>query len=191
MARGCVIFLISGMLMLVTVSSACACSCMSPATVDEAMDKSAAVFLGTVIAIVPLDGRYPVGIEQPVAVTLAVRESWKGPQTATITLYTVINGISCNGYFWEEQADFLVYAHRAVDGRLGVGLCSRTVEGKQAAADLQVLGAGQIPPTPAAPAGPIAAPAQEARLPWLLMLVGGAALSGLIGLVLVQRRRRQ
>ncbi|HYF63145.1 MAG TPA: hypothetical protein VD886_10060 [Herpetosiphonaceae bacterium] len=169
-----------------TPVAAWACSCAQPATAAAALDASAAVFFGTVLTIVPLDGRYPVEHEQPVAVTLAVRESWKGPQTSTITLYTVINAISCEGYFWETGASFLVFARRDPDGRLGVGLCSRTVEAAGAAADLQALGPGRIPPpAPAAPP-PVAATPQDAPFPWLLLGLGGAV--GLIAAILVWRR---
>ena len=190
MGRAFWVVLVGSLLALGSVASAWACSCMSPATADEAMNKSAAVFFGTVMTIVPLDGSYPIQIEEPVAVTFLVRESWKGPQTPTITLYTVINGMSCEGYFWKEQAAFLVYAHRAADGRLAVGLCSRTAEAVEAAADLRVLGAGQVPLPNDIPAGTTEIAPRVARFPWLVVLGGVVGVSGIALLVFRQRRRR-
>lgn len=191
MRRGFWGFVLSSILVLGLVSSACACSCMNPGTVAEAMSRSTAVFFGTVITIVPLDGTYPIQMEEPVAVTLAVRESWKGPQTPTITLYTVINGMSCNGYFWEEAAAFLVYAHSAPDGRLAVSLCSRTSEEARAAEDLTVLGVGHIPQPnriPEVPSAPL--PVQSgSTFPWITLVVSVVSTIGL-GMWFVIRYRR-
>ncbi len=189
MRRGFWVILINALLTLASVTVVWACSCMAPATVDDAMNASTAVFFGTLRTIVPLNGQYPIQSEQPVAVTFAVRESWKGPQTPTITLYTVINGMSCNGYFWKEGAAFLVYAHRAPDGRFGVGLCSRTVEAAWAAADLQVLGPGQAPKPDPIPEESHPAVKLSDPFPWTTVLFSMGILSGLIAIGVVQQRR--
>lgn len=177
-----------------------ACSCAPPPSAAEALAQADSVFAGRVISIVARAGNpaLPPVPEEPVTVVFEVETVWKGPARRTIVLNTVINAMSCEGYFFAEGGEFLVFAYRQRDGSLGVHLCSRTSELGRAAADLAALGAGAAP---AEPADPTAAPNDPAApgagggsagatgsLLALLALGGLALIGGLAGLVLARRR---
>lgn len=127
---------------MTAVQPACvfACSCIAPPPPDEAMANSTAVFAGQVTEIVaPAD----LGGSNPVVVTFAVSQGWKGAEQTTIVVSTTGSSASC-GFEFVKGQEYLVYATES-EGRLQTGLCSRTASLAAAANDIAVLGDGTVP----------------------------------------------
>lgn len=119
-----------------------ACSCIMPATPQESLQDSPAVFMGTVVDIYEptlLDST----ASENVRVTFNVSKAWKGIETKEVTVRTAYSSASC-GYEFEEGKDYIVYTYGASD-YLRVSLCSRTAPLESAGADLVELGEGNIP----------------------------------------------
>lgn len=129
---------------------ALACSCAPPGAPDAEMEKSAAVFSGRVTAV---EAPGPVGgvisSADRVKYTFQVSKVWKGPVAPMINVSSARDSASC-GYEFQIGEEYLVYATEA-QGALTSSLCSRTQPLVRAEEDLQVLGAGQIPPEPERP----------------------------------------
>lgn len=114
-----------------------ACSCAQPQPVQEALQDSTAVFLGTVTEVVkeiPLSG-FP-----QVKVVLSVQKQWKGlPWHQTIAVRTSTSGASC-GYPFQRGNEYLVYASLDQNGMLQTNICTRTKARANAEEDLVILG---------------------------------------------------
>jgi hypothetical protein len=154
---------------------ACACSC-AISTEAEAAQRADVVFLGTVVEI---DKPFAVSFEgsgDPVTVTFAVTDVYKGGVPANAQIQTERLGISC-GYVFAAGARYLVYASIDETGTWRTSLCSGN---RQLAAGESVPLGGHAP-------GPwINRPSSR---PWLLAL-GGAAVLLVIAVALMARRRR-
>lgn len=120
-----------------------ACSCAAAPSVQEALQRSAAVFSGKVIRIEDKRGVIRSSAE-PVAVTFAVANVWKGELRKEMTIRTALSEASC-GYGFEQNQEYIVYAAPDANGNLQTNLCSRTKPIRVAADDLAGLGAGQQP----------------------------------------------
>jgi hypothetical protein len=100
-----------------------ACSCMASrdsvkTQITKAYKNSAAIFSGKVISAKQTeDGSYFI-------FTFAVNGSWKGKLGKEVTVITAKDSSMC-GYRFEDDKEYLVYAHGSVD-ELRVGICSRT-----------------------------------------------------------------
>lgn len=121
-------------LMVQSPSSAFACSCMMPESVQQSIDDASAVFLGTV---------KDVSAENDfrTTVTIAVKKEWKGSVSAgkNVKVSTANDSAAC-GYQFEEGAEYLVYAYNNEQtGDLSVSLCSATKLKTEAKEDLAVL----------------------------------------------------
>ncbi|MDW0110293.1 hypothetical protein [Sporosarcina aquimarina] len=129
-------FLLMGM--MVPSNEVKACSCIEAPPVSEAVDQSDAVFLGTVTSIKELVSNREVTIE--------VKESWKGVESKTLTVYTGFNSADC-GLTIDTGEKYLFYANKSSedtgDPILTSSFCSRTATELNASEDLKVLGAGQ------------------------------------------------
>jgi len=99
---------------------ALACSCVGPTGLDI-LSSNAAVFAGKVTAIEYLEADTESS-EPPILVTFEVNEVWKGPIRKTVTLRTIYNKYSCNGYFFKEGQLYLVAATAVTrdDGESGI-----------------------------------------------------------------------
>jgi hypothetical protein len=168
-----------------------ACSCLQPGTPIAELNRSDAVFAGTVVAI---DG--PSGLPtlttsfpfiafqnssaDPVSVTFDVSDVWKGPAYRQISLVTPRDSASC-GYSFQIGETYLVYATNQ-GAELTTNLCSRTNSISQAQSDLAALGPGTAPTLDSAPPS-----SPSTSLP---IVLGGASivLAGLALLFLVRRR---
>ena len=128
----------------ITISSsdAFACSCLKPGSPREGLQRSDAVFLGTVLDVNrdTLGGGYKVKFE--------VERSWKGASEQVVTVKTGLGGGDC-GYIdqvtggnFVKGKKYVVYAVYGDDDTLSTGLCSRTVRLEFAEQDLQELGEG-------------------------------------------------
>jgi hypothetical protein len=93
--------------------------------------------------------------EPRIIVTFQVYRVWKGRPRRTIILHTVFNKWTCNGYWFKEGEEYLVFA-RANDpdqakmfartkNTLGVWSCNGTSTLAAAEEDLNELGDGVVP----------------------------------------------
>jgi MYXO-CTERM domain-containing protein len=187
----------------VRASVAEACSCVPPPEPRLEMQRSGAVFIGTVTSIEPAGGA--------VRVELSVDRSFKGARDGAFTVRTAADAATC-GFPFAEGESYLVYTWRPPDGdEHGVSLCGRSRPLERAGDDVAALEAlvastdgahGSGDPdedaqgAPLAPAAPKTAPraggcagcaAANDDLPW-----GAAVLALLVlgGLTLTPRRRR-
>ena len=128
-----------------------ACSCITPTTSLEALERADAVFTGRVVSFrtfsfeVETDNGWTLPYW---SVEFAVDRVWKGPITSTTFIY-VWPSATC-GYGWFEQGEsFLAFAQHSRDPEdedaLFAGQCSRTQRLEHAEHDLQALGEGHAP----------------------------------------------
>jgi len=128
-------------------------SCATRSSLRDEIEKSTAVFVGTVVEIKPLGhpGRNPVE-----AVRFALRRVWKGREKGTTVDLAVFRGDY--GFRFDQGKMYLVYARDAEDPYLGyftTSECSRTTSIAEAAADLRELGdpPRELPPPLEPPRG--------------------------------------
>ncbi len=143
-------FIATSLSVLIPLSSVHGCSCIPPAPPADALQEATAVFSGIVTHI-----NRPSAFDStldPVTVTIASSEIWKGPPSRLITVSTAREEPSC-GFGFQVGKEYLVYASGDPDA-LSVSLCSRTALRTQAAEDLAVLGAGFAPSPPPSVASP-------------------------------------
>ena len=114
-----------------------ATSCASPSP-EHAFRKADVVFAGRVTKVKYLDNPKEV-VEPRIIVTFDVSKTWKGPQQEKFIIHTVFNAWSKKGYFFYEENEYLVYAHKQQDETFGVSLCGGTKWFKDAEEDLGVL----------------------------------------------------
>lgn len=127
-----------------------ACSCAETRSVEETLEKSAAVFSGEVVKAEeappePPDGDDPFLGLGPV--TFEVEETWKGSSEDSVTVYGQGPEASC-GIDFEKGETYLVYAYRS-GGDLGTDFCGRTKPLSFAGSDVSELNAarGSLPDT--------------------------------------------
>lgn len=175
--------------LMTAVQPACvfACSCVPPPPPEEALANSTAVFSGTVTEIIaPAD----LGGPDPVQVTFAVSNGWKGADQPTMMITTTGSSASC-GFEFVKGQDYLVYATEN-EGRLQTGLCSRTAQLALAGNDIAVLGEGTVPTGAGTPETPTTLPATGNTISLYLVpavLGGGMLLLVILGSVMITRRR--
>ncbi|MDZ7611875.1 MAG: hypothetical protein U5L10_03870 [Candidatus Moranbacteria bacterium] len=136
---------IMGSLFVVNTAIVTACSCVQPASPQESLEQSTAVFAGKVIDVDVPSGLV-VSSADPVKVTFEVSKIWKGPDYKTLVLTTARDEASC-GYSFKENEEYIVYAYGEED-TLSTDICSRTKPLANAEEDLQDLGTGNSPTNP-------------------------------------------
>lgn len=137
------VLLFTGLTVKPSVVSACSCA-FSPSA-EETLERSAAVFRGTVVSIVDRnEGALARSSGDPLEVTFQVDAVWKGKVLPEIMVTTPMSSASC-GFTFVEGVSYLVYANEGGDGGLKAYLCSRTTQTSNAKADLAVLGSGDVP----------------------------------------------
>lgn len=140
---------LSSLLFFTGADSVSACSCVQPSSPSEELQKSSAVFMGTVVNIDSSrlqKAKRQIGLGSsmdPVEVTFDVSKSWKGPKNKNITVKTARSSASC-GYNFEQGKEYLVYANESDEG-LNVSLCSRTSLASEAEEDVSKLGKSYEP----------------------------------------------
>ncbi|MFA6473354.1 MAG: hypothetical protein WCV85_00595 [Patescibacteria group bacterium] len=139
-------------LMLVLLAfplTAQACSCIPPSAQESYKDADV-IFAGKVTKVIYVDDSTGIGCDEPrTIVHFQVGAYWKGNARVSMTLHTVENRCSCDGYDFIEGETYLVYAYEETaagwgtkdgaqlslpdDGRLnpddkilGTSYCSRT-----------------------------------------------------------------
>jgi len=91
--------------------------------------------------------------EPPIRVMFEVNEVWKGPIRTTVTLTTIYNKFSCDGYFFKDGQLYLVAAQTVTrDDKEsdtaeleGLSLCGGTSLLSDAGENLEEFGKGQRP----------------------------------------------
>ena len=129
-----------------------ACSCLAPRA-KKMLEVAAAAFSGKVTKVEYLDADEE-GVEPRIVVTFEVYRSWKGTPGKSAVLHTVYNKWTCEGYFFKEGEEYLVFAgknrgHTAerfapATDTLGTSLCA-TKELARAEEELRELGRGLRP----------------------------------------------
>ena len=107
---------------------AAACSCEFPASIEQSIDRSAAIFFGRAVRIEWTGGDPEPGPGLPnlKAVTFEVERQWKGTLGDTITIHTGSGGGDCGSPF-DVGLTYLVYAtaSSASDSTLQTSICHR------------------------------------------------------------------
>ncbi|RAV12987.1 hypothetical protein [Paenibacillus contaminans] len=119
-----------------------ACSCAGPNSVQEELQKKAAVFSGKAVSVKTSGGLLRSSAD-PVEVKIEVDKVWKGELGKTQLVYTARDGASC-GFGFEKGKQYLVYAYSDND-RLVTNMCDRTKLISNAAEDLSLLKEGKLP----------------------------------------------
>jgi hypothetical protein len=125
-------------------SSASACSCAQPPSVNSELSRSDVVFSGKVISV--REKRSLNGYLTKQAI-FEVSQTWKGVEQSQIMITTGQGGGDCGINFIEGE-DYLVYSRESdMYGKklLTSIICDRTVELAVANEDLAVLGEGKPP----------------------------------------------
>ena len=144
------ILLLVGVLPFVQPIETFACSCLPPLSPPEALEESAAVFVGEVVSI--SDFEHNDGSSSgDVAVKFSVTTVWKGPVGNTIQIRTPDHGPAC-GYGFSVGIQYLVYAYAYGGDQFRTSICSRTRPLSSATeTDLLELGEGRnLTPAPEA-----------------------------------------
>lgn len=135
-------------LLVLTTQRAYACSCIGPGSAAEELERSTAVFAGTVVDVADANRGPIISSADPIAFTFQVTRVWKGPIHTTLIISSARGGASC-GYEFEVGREYLVYAD-GTETHLQASLCSRTQPLSVAGEDLKALGEGERP-TPEPP----------------------------------------
>ncbi|MCU6793924.1 hypothetical protein OB236_17615 [Paenibacillus sp. WQ 127069] len=122
-----------------------ACSCAKKPSVQEELQRKTAIFAGKVVKLSEPHTGFFSSSADPVTVTFAVSNVWKGEVRAELNVNTPISGSSC-GYSFEMNREYLVYASSDGTGKQTTMLCDGTKPLSGSADDLAVLGAGEKPP---------------------------------------------
>ena len=140
--------------LLLGARTAAACDCVGPRG-RAALANANVAFSGKVIKIIYVDNREQTNPEPRVIVTFRVYRVWKGQAKRKITLHTVLNKVTCNGYSFKEGKEYLVFAHAndseaakmfpKAKNTLGVNTCGGTFPLADAQRDVKELGSGKIP----------------------------------------------
>lgn len=146
--------LVFGACLLLGAGTAVACDCVGPRG-KAALVNAKVAFSGKVIKIKYLDNREQANREPRIIVTFRVYRVWKGEPKRTVVLHTVFNKWTCNGYWFKEGEEYLVFAHAndseaakmfpKAKNTMGVGTCSGTFPLAAARGDVKELGAGRVP----------------------------------------------
>lgn len=163
-------------LWLVTPRCAFACSCAPPGSPDVELAQSVSVFAGRVLQI-----------EQPTGqrVTFQVATVWKGPAYTSLVVHIPPDAPMC-GYPFEPNQEYVVYA-QGTETRLIASVCSRTQRLVDARDDIQRLGQGITPQTPAPDR---AGPSASQTVP-ISLLLSSVILLGVLAVWGIRRRTRK
>ncbi|ATG78412.1 hypothetical protein [Pseudoalteromonas sp. 1_2015MBL_MicDiv] len=109
--------------LLIFTNIALACDCRL-GEVNDKLANAKYVFIGKVSSITIKGTKSPFN-EDHILVDFSVIQSWKG-NNKKVTLDTVANRASCNGYWFNESQTYLVYAYD-VKGKLDTYYCGGVI----------------------------------------------------------------
>ncbi|WP_251035973.1 hypothetical protein [Paenibacillus sp. ISL-20] len=155
MRKSMVMILLSCLLLLVSLykvkpADVFACSCAGSLTVEESLERSAAVFAGKVTKLIGPKPKLVMSSADPVHVMLEVTEVWKGGLAGMTELTTAMSSASCGYDQFAVGSEFLVFAS-AESGELRTGMCDGTKLLSTAGKELTELGDGYPPEDASAP----------------------------------------
>ena len=140
--------------LLLAARTVAACDCVGPHG-KAALVNAKLAFSGKVIRIKYLDDPNRANLEPRIIVTFSVYRVWKGTPNRRIVLHTVYNRWTCNGYWFKQGGEYLVFAHPNTSQptklfpkathTLGVRTCGGTFPLADAKRDVEELGAGKLP----------------------------------------------
>ncbi len=81
-----------------------------PINPAEAFKHADVIFTGQIKNLRYLDNPEQTKLEPRIIVTFEVSQSWKGAPEKTIVLHTTHNKFTCNGYRFQSNQGYLVYA---------------------------------------------------------------------------------
>jgi hypothetical protein len=177
-------------IMVGTAPAALACSCVTQQFTGQ-VDRADVVFSGRVLAVEPERPRTVVGSTDPMTWTFSVDRRYKGDAQAPQPVVSVRSEASCGVEFREGRTYLVLGSHQQAGGTLNLAstLCNGTRElAAVPAADLAVLGPGQVPPPVVAPTPATEPTGRDAGLP-IVAGLGVLVAAALVGLA-VRRRRR-
>jgi hypothetical protein len=130
-------FLCSVALLLLSVESGFACTCVEPSNI-ESFKLADAVFFGKAVNV----GYFRSGT------AFRVERAWKGVSISEVTVLTNPNVSSC-GFRFEEGKSYVVYARKGSDGEYHTGSCTGTANVSSDGEQLAYLqGKATLPLTP-------------------------------------------
>ncbi|MEJ8303424.1 hypothetical protein [Saccharibacillus sacchari] len=175
--------------LVLPMQKAVACSCEFPENAEDAKQRAAATFTGTVKHIEEFEDDRK---EKYNAVTLDVDQSWKGVMQPEMVVYT--SWSSCQ-FGFDRGKTYLLYTHDH-DGRQEITNCGRSGEVVQTNADvikdLQDLGTGTTFAKPPDGGTEMEDEAAATSRSWLPFVLGGCALIVIVagGWIAVRSRRK-
>jgi hypothetical protein len=134
----------AGLFMILAVGSAYGCYCGADASPCQGYGRSAAVFIGTPIALRTVEPKPGTSKESPEywlprIFKFTVEQSFLGVQPGELEVGTGMGSSDC-GYDFKLGQRYVVYAYTAgKSDRLGTGTCSRTAPYEKADEDIQFL----------------------------------------------------
>lgn len=137
-------FLLLDIVRIVVPSTAHACSCAEPISMEEQMIRKTAIFTGKLISLSQPNRGIISSSADPVAAQFEVINVWKGDLGAETTVYTAISSESCGYEGFEVDEEFIVFASGPYD-QLKTGLCEGTKQLGSAQEELAALEAGYKP----------------------------------------------
>ncbi len=189
-----VALVISALCFLGSVGSAYACKCAVPGSPSEELEKSDAVFAGTVVSIDhSFDPRVtPYKPGDRTTVGFDVSMVWKGAVHERTYITTPPTGGSC-GLAFSEGEPYIVYASAGASGDAGyqASTCSRTALLQHAQADLEALGEGRSPRAGTAGSQPEEPERSPAAGVWVGLLATAVLVLGSGGILAYASRRRR
>lgn len=134
----------AGLFMILAVGSAYGCYCGADASPCQGYGRSAAVFIGTPIAVRTVELKPGTSKESPEywlprIFKFTVEQSFLGVQPGELEVGTGMGSSDC-GYDFKLGQRYVVYAYRAdKSDRLGTSICTRTAPYEKADEDVQFL----------------------------------------------------
>ena len=178
-------------LVLALPGPACACSCAPRPPVEKAIERSDAVFTGTVIASEPPAAGQIRSSGEPITYTFAVDRVVAGDVGSEVEVTTAAMEVSC-GIEFRENTRYVVFATDS-GGFLETNLCTRTepinaTTGGPFGEDPPGKAPNEIEATPSEAALNPTSESEAGGTVWPWMAVAGGMATVALGLLIVRRR---
>ncbi|WP_090726905.1 hypothetical protein [Paenibacillus sp. PDC88] len=175
-------------------STAHACSCAGPVSMEEQLSRKTAIFTGKLISLSRPNQGMIMSSAEPVSAQFEVMNVWKGELGTEATVYTATSSESCGYEGFEVDEEYIVFAYGPYD-QLKTGLCEGTKQLDTAQEELVALGAGYKPVADASPEKntsetPIVHKDRGTSSIWSVTLVIIAAMLAVTLLVVLYKRRK-